>query len=337
MAASPSASPATERTPARHRHPVDAALDAWAATHPALPLAVAYSGGADSSALLHACVRRWPDATVAWHVHHGLQVAADDFERHCRTTCARLGIPLVVAHVNARAAPGESPEAAARRSRYAAYDQLAAEATPMGPPATVALAQHADDQVETLLIALLRGAGLPGLAGMPQAWERNGLQYVRPLLHVPRAALRDWLAERALSWVEDPTNADPRYLRNHIRSALLPILETVAPAFRSTCARTAAHMAEAESLLEELARQDLRTAEQPPRIQALQQLSEARLANMLRYWLRGVAGRAPSCAQLRELQRQIHACSTRGHHIRLWVAGGWVVRTQTVLRWTQDA
>lgn len=334
MAASPSANRATERPARRSKHAVDAAVDAWAAAGPALPIAVTYSGGADSSALLHACAQRWPEATLAWHVHHGLQAAADDFERHCRATCARLRIPLLVAHIDARAAPGQSPEASARAGRYAAYDQLAGTTNPLGRPATVALAQHADDQAETLLIALLRGAGLPGLAAMPRAWERAGLHYVRPFLSLPRADLRDWLLQRGLTWVEDPTNADPRYLRNHIRSALLPVLDTIAPAFRATCARTAAHMAQAEGLLEELARQDLQAAGEPPRIRALQQLSDARRGNALRYWLRGTAGRAPSSAQLSELQRQIRACTTRGHQIHLRVAGGWVERTQADLRWT---
>ena len=104
---------------------LDAAMDAFAAERPALPLAVALSGGADSTALLLACAARWPGRIEAWHVHHGLQAAADDFEQHCVALCQRLGVPLHVRRVDARAAPGQSPEDAARRHRYEAFDALA--------------------------------------------------------------------------------------------------------------------------------------------------------------------------------------------------------------------
>lgn len=315
----------------------DTAMDAWEASHPALPIAVAYSGGADSTALLHACAQRWPGATVAWHVNHGLQAAATDFENHCRAICLQLHVPLLIARVDARAAPGQSPEEIARLRRYAAYERLAALPNPVGRPSTVALAQHADDQVETLLIALLRGAGLPGLAAMPQTWEHAGQHYVRPLLRVPRTAIRGWLTQHAISWIEDPTNADPRYLRNHIRHTLTPVLDAMAPTFRNTFARSAAHAAEAQALLQELALQDLAITGDPPALFALQQLSNPRLKNVLRHWLRHTAGRAPSNAQLQELQRQIHACTTRGHRIHLRIAGGWVTRAQTVLRWTASS
>lgn len=310
---------------------------AIAAFAPRLPLAVAYSGGADSSALLRACVARWPGQVRAVHVHHGLQAAADDFEIHCRDTCAALGVPLAVAHVQARHARGQSPEDAARRARYTAIAEVAARDWGEGGPRDVALAQHADDQVETIVLALSRGAGLPGLAAMPAQWEHGGLRFHRPLLQVPGAALRAWLAEQGAAWIEDPSNADTAYLRNGIRAELLPVLERLFPAFRSTFARSAAHAAEAQELLRGLAEQDLQATGMPPAIAALQALPRARQANALRHWLAEVHGTAPSAAQLVELLDQIDACRTRGHHLHLKVGAGFVRRSGALLDWYNPA
>lgn len=311
-------------------NPAALALASWAAP---LPLGIAYSGGADSTALLHAAAGRWPGQVQALHVHHGLQAAADDFEAHCRATCAALDVPLQVGHVDARHAPGESPEDAARRARYVT---LAAVARAHGLR-DIALAQHADDQVETIVLALSRGAGLPGLAAMPAQWEHGGLRFHRPLLQVPGAALRAWLAEQGAAWIEDPSNADTAYLRNGIRAELLPVLERLFPAFRSTFARSAAHAAEAQELLRGLAEQDLQATGMPPAIAALQALPSARQANALRHWLAEVHGTAPSAAQLVELLDQIDACRTRGHRLHLKVGAGFVRRSGALLDWYNPA
>ena len=188
---------------------------ALAAFSPQLPLAVAYSGGADSSALLRACAQRWPGQVLALHVHHGLQAAGDDFLQHCQSVCAQLAIPLAVARVDARHRPGQSPEEAARQHRYAALCDLARSHFAQ-PAASIALAQHADDQVETLLLALSRGAGVAGLAAMPAHWQAEGLHWHRPLLAVPGQDLRRWLEQMQAPWVEDPSNADERFTRNRI-------------------------------------------------------------------------------------------------------------------------
>lgn len=304
------------------------ALDSF---QPGLPLAVAYSGGADSTALLWACAERWPGQIRAIHIHHGLQAAADDFEQHCRQTSTRLAVPLQVLRIDARHAPGQSPEDAARSARYAALRQVAEAAHP--PIRHIALAQHADDQVETLLLALSRGAGLPGLSAMPAQWERDGITYYRPLLDVNGTALRDDLRARGIAWVEDPTNADEQYTRNRIRARLLPALETVFPQFRDTFARSAAHAAQAQRLLDELAAQDLAQVGQPPQIARLRELGRDRQANLLRHWLRSVHDTAASKAQLEELLDQIAACSTRGHRIQLKVGAGHVERQGAVLAW----
>ncbi|MDP2034197.1 MAG: tRNA lysidine(34) synthetase TilS [Polaromonas sp.] len=303
-------------------HPPNPALAALEQLSPPLPLGVAYSGGADSTALLYAAAQRWPGQVSALHVHHGLQAAADGFVRVCEETCQVLGVPLHVLRVSAGAAAGQSPEDAARLARYAA---LAQAATAQGLQA-VLLAQHADDQVETLLLALSRGAGLPGLSAMATQFERGGMLFHRPLLQLPAAGLRDWLVCEGKDFVDDPTNTDERYTRNRIRARLLPVLQDTFPQFRETFARSARHAAQAQALLAEVAGEDLARVGVPPRIKALQGLSRARQANLLRHWLVTAHQAAPSTAQLEQLLGQIAACTTRGHRIELKVAAGQVRR-----------
>lgn len=342
MAATP-----TPRAPSNPPGAAPAFTRALARFQPGLPLAVACSGGADSTALLLACAEQWPGQVHAIHVHHGLQVAADGFEAQVHATCEALNLPLHVRRVDARHAPGQSPEDAARGARYAALS----EAALMAGVRDVALAQHADDQIETLLLALSRGAGLPGLASMPEAWERGGLRWHRPLLDVPGAELRAWLQARGLraggGWVEDPSNADERYTRNRIRARLLPVLGAVFPQFRATFARSAAHAAQAQRLLNELAVQDAAATGvgidpgHGPRIAELRALSRDRQANLLRHWLRQVHAAADpeggsanaSAAQLEELLDQVAACATRGHRIELKVGAGRVQRRGEILAW----
>jgi tRNA(Ile)-lysidine synthase len=294
------------------------------------PFAVALSGGADSTALLIACATRWPGRVHAVHVHHGLQAAADGFEAHCIQLCERYNVPLVVQRVNATHAAGESPEDAARQARYRALAE-ALQNNWGGHIKDMALAQHADDQVETLLLALSRGAGLPGLACMPAVFERHGVTYHRPWLNVSGLALREALKAAGEAWVEDPTNADTRYTRNRIRAELLPVIEQAFPSFRQTFARSASHAAQAQTLLQEVAEQDLQIVGNPPAIKALQQLSEARQSNVLRHWLALEHSQA-SAAQLQALLVQVKACITRGHHIDIKVGPGFVRRDGAVLR-----
>jgi tRNA(Ile)-lysidine synthase len=300
---------------------------------PAQPLGVAYSGGADSTALLLAAVQCWPGQVQAIHIHHGLQAAADGFVRVCESVCARLLVPLHVVHVDAGHAPGESPEDAARRARYAA---LAGAAKQRGLGGML-LGQHADDQVETLLLALSRGAGLPGLASMPAQFEREGVVFYRPMLQTAAASLREWLVQQPIPFVDDPSNTDERYTRNRIRARLLPALAEAFPQFRATFARSAQHAAQAQALLLEVAMQDLAVVGTPPTIQALQVLSQQRQANVLRHWLLLQHRATPSAAQLEQLLVQIAACTTRGHQIHLKVATGHVTRLGPVLRYTAGA
>jgi tRNA(Ile)-lysidine synthase len=298
------------------------------------PLAVAYSGGADSTALLLACAQAFPGQVHAIHIHHGLQAAADGFAAHCEAFCAALGVPLVVKKVQAKNASGQSPEDAARVARYAALAEAVFEINNANVTVkssyiaikNVVIGQHADDQAETLLLALSRGAGLPGLAAMPARWERAGLVFHRPLLGVSAAQIRTWLGAKGAAWIEDPTNADTSFTRNHIRHALLPALEQVFPQFRETFARSARHAAQAQELLHEIAAEDMAKTGNPPRIVAIQDLTLARQANLVRYWLKTTHRVSPSAAQLKELLSQIAACTHRGKKIHIKVANGFVER-----------
>ncbi|MFC3685625.1 tRNA lysidine(34) synthetase TilS [Hydrogenophaga luteola] len=281
-------------------------------------LAVAYSAGADSTALLVAAHALWPGRVVALHVHHGLQAAADAFETTARTTCDRLGVPLHLAHVRARPARGQSPEDAARLYRYRALADLAKSAG----AGLVLLAHHADDQAETLMLALSRGGGLPGLAAMPDHFERHGMRFARPLLEIPAGALRAWVECSGEPFADDPSNADLRFTRNRIRKTLLPAWEACFPGFRLMLARSARHAAQAQQLLDDLARIDLAAVGEPPSITGLQVLSRERQANVLRHWLRSGWGVVPTTAQMEQVLNQVTACLTRGHRIELKVADG---------------
>ncbi len=295
------------------------------------PFVVAVSAGADSTALLSACAARWPHWTHAIHINHGLQAAAADFEWHARHLCHRLAVPLRVERVQARHAPGQSPEEAARNARYLALAQ-AAQTGFETALSVVLLAQHAHDQAESVLLGWSRGAGLSRLAAMPARIERHGVLFVRPWLDQSGHDLRRFLRDAGIPWVEDPTNRDPAYTRNRIRHQVLPVLERALPGSRDTLARTARHAAQAMQLLAELAQADGEQVGLPPRIDALRLLAPHRQANVLRHWL-AMLGTQAQTAQLDELLRQVAACQTRGHRIELRVGAGLVTRRGQALAW----
>ncbi len=247
-------------------------------------LVIAYSGGLDSHVLLHVChCLKLPIRAI--HVHHGLQLQADEWVVHCQEICDRLNIPLDILYVNAGADKGQSPEDAARIARYSALKQsLASEEF-------LLTAQHADDQAETLLLQLLRGAGAAGLAAMPLQ-RQLGQQRIqlRPLLIFTRAEISAYAQQENLHWIEDPSNNDSRYNRNYIRQHIIPPLKQRWPAMAQSFSVAAKHQQENLQLLSNLAAIDLSAiATQQSNIiliSRLNQLSVARQRNVLAYWLK---------------------------------------------------
>ncbi len=223
---------------------------------PGQHLVLAWSGGLDSTALLHALLqaqRDLPFSLSLVHVHHGLQPAADGWLTHCQQHASHLGLDLVCARVTVPRDPPEGLEAAARQARLAV---LAAQ-----PGDRIVLAQHADDQAETVLLALLRGAGPAGLAAMgegavPPSHPLHGRLW-RPWLTLPRSVLLAWARAQGLTWIEDPSNADQRHDRNYLRAVIGPGLQGRFPGWRQSLARSAAWAAEAQHLLTALAEADL--------------------------------------------------------------------------------
>jgi tRNA(Ile)-lysidine synthase len=315
-------------------------------------ICVAFSGGLDSTVLLHqlahACARE-AILLSAVHVHHGLSKNADAWARHCRRICKGLAIPLTVRRVVVSRASGTSLEEEARRSRYAAFALVKAD--------VIALAHHADDQAETLLLQLLRGAGPKGLAGMPllKALSTNGLDQFflwRPLLSCSRIELDQYARRHHLDWIEDESNQDLRFKRNFVRQRLMPIVAEAFPASVAALARAARHQAETVGLIAALADADLVQARASSAtliaaadggtnvatsaqsgiacgslgldVAALKRLDVARLKNVLRRWLELAALRQPSEARLAAL---VKAVGDSSNDTRLaWPHDGRIVR-----------
>ncbi|MEN1831801.1 tRNA lysidine(34) synthetase TilS [Pseudomonas lijiangensis] len=252
---------------------------------------VGFSGGLDSTVLLHLLAELAKRESLpplnAIHVHHGLQAAADAWPEHCRQVCLKLGISFQSVAVQVK--PGASIEQAAREARYAAFIER------LGAGDLLLTAQHRDDQAETLLFRLLRGAGVRGLASMPQQRAIGKGHMLRPLLSVSRRELEGYARQHRLSWVEDPSNQDQQLSRNFLRSQVMPLLASRWPQVSASMARTAEHMGEAEQLLSELAEQDLANARSTSAfawlgmpvlaLEPLAGLSVARQRNALRHWL----------------------------------------------------
>ena len=252
---------------------------------------VAFSGGMDSTVLLHSLVRLAQQhalpALRAIYIHHGLQEAAQPWPAHCQRVCDQLGVPLTVLEVDVP--PTASVEQAARQARYAAFEkQLASDEV-------LLMAQHQDDQAETLLFRLLRGTGVKGLQGIPLTRQLQHSRVVRPLLTVSHQQLLDYAQQQQLAWVEDPSNATDEFDRNYLRRHVIPLLKRRWPRMLHSMQRTAQHMQEAQQLLEELAATDLRHNQSQPSqpwltlpcldLTGLRELSVPRQKNLLRYWL----------------------------------------------------
>lgn len=260
---------------------------------------VALSGGGDSVALLSALVvAGWQPRAV--HVDHGLHPASGAWAEDCAAWCNKIGVSCDIERVQVTAMAEQGYEAAARDARYARLR------TVLEPGEVLLTAHHQDDQAETVLLQMLRGAGPAGLAAMPEVVPFGRGWLARPLLEFPRAAVRAYLAGTGLSWIEDESNDDVARSRNLIRHRVLPVLSEHWPGAIATLARSARHAAQSQALLDELAAQDLVTAqgdEEGIDIARLTRLSAARQANMIRFWLRSLGVSVPSEGQLDEILR----------------------------------
>ena len=300
-----------------------------------LRVAVALSGGADSAMLaVHAAIaaRQYPAIELhCFHIHHGLQHAADGWREHAHRLAAGLGLPCHSLRVSVASDSGKGIEAAAREARYAGLKRLAG----FTEVAHILLAHHRDDQTETVLMRLLRGAGPTGLAAMAPISQRDGLVYLRPWLETDRDLILTTAQEyaRLSGWaaVDDPTNTDDAYTRGAVRRRLAPVLNERWPAWRSILLRHARQARELSGLLEEIAAEDF--AGLDPSVDARnfslaawRKLGSQRQVLVLRHWLRRHGLRAPTEARMHELCRQLRGLHALGHDraMRLRHEGHWI-------------
>ena len=292
---------------------------------PAFPhcaLCVAYSGGLDSTALLAALAlgSRARPQLRALHINHGLHAGADACAAHCQSFAQRVGVPLTVIGVEVPRTRGASLEAQARATRYAAL------ARALHPGEVLLTAHQADDQAETVLLQLLRGAGVAGLAAMPPLMRFAAGSLARPLLERSRAELAAWVQERRLAWIEDATNADERLDRNYLRRQVLPRIRSRWPAAAHALARSARHAAQAQRLLEELGRADVNKCADGAdlSVPALRALTPERRANALRVWIARGGWPLPDARRLAELAGPVLAARADANPTVAW--GGVVAR-----------
>lgn len=268
-----------------------AAMQSWRQTP---RLWIAYSGGCDSSVLLHAAVALGLPVH-ALHVDHGLHPDSHHWAMHCRAQCLTLGVPLRIERVTVRPR-GEGLEAAARKARYRAY------AAVLAPQECLATAHHADDQAETVLLRILRGTGIDGLAGIPVERALGAGRLIRPLLGFCRADLVAYADRYALSWIDDPANRCDQYDRSFLRQRVVPLLETHWPGLERRLARLARHAGAASVLTECWAQRYLASLGDTHSlaVAAVTELEETTRLQLLRTWIRGRGRRPPPERRLRQ-------------------------------------
>ncbi|MDP3743916.1 MAG: tRNA lysidine(34) synthetase TilS [Methylotenera sp.] len=268
-------------------------------------LLLALSGGLDSCVLLHLLAEvkhTFPFELQAMHVHHGLSPHADTWTLLCAKTCESLNVPLQVVYVNVDKSSKLGVEAAARHLRYQAlFNHKFGDVL----PDYVVAAHHEDDQAETLLLQLLRGAGVKGLSSMAALDETRRL--LRPLLDVPRQKLHDYAVQHQIEWCDDESNENTQYERNFIRHEVMPVLESRYQSVKSVLARTASHLAEANTLLDTLATLDAGELllNNSLCLHGLRQLDIPRAKNVLRWWLAQNQLAMPTAEHLTEIIQQL--------------------------------
>lgn len=269
-------------------------------------VAVAFSGGLDSSVLLHAasCLATTPPLDLsAVHVHHSLSSNADAWANTCTKVCSELMIPLEVRRVAVSSDTGKGVEAAARDVRHRALEDH--------PASWILLAHHEDDQAETVLHNLLRGSGVRGVAAIPESRGR----FLRPLLGIARATLYEYATSHGLTWIEDDSNDDCRYTRNFLRHQVLPVISSRFPRAVQQLSAASRRFSEADALLDDLARMDLdgRPPEFPLPMQLFRELSERRARNLLRALIAWHHKQPPDERRLTEFVRQLRTAGSDRH------------------------
>ncbi len=260
------------------------------------------SGGLDSIVLLH--VLKNLESAIGFslacvHVNHKLSRNAESWVGFCENQCRMLDVPILIEEVDIFPYLSSGIEAAARMARYAVFERLEAD--------HIALAHHLDDQAETVMLQLFRGAGPDGLAAMGERMPFGDKILLRPFLSLSRKELENYALEKRLEWIEDESNADPAYDRNYVRHMLFPVIEKRFPAFRETVSRSALHFAESARLLDELAKIDASGAirEGCLDLSVLDRLSASRAGNLLRHYLALKGLRMPSSRRLAEMLKQL--------------------------------
>lgn len=287
--------------------------------YPQKSLLIAYSGGIDSQVLLHCLGALKAQQAInseirVCHVNHGLSVNAVKWQTFAKTQCQLFGLPLDIIAVNVQAVAQKSLEALARDARYQALQAVAK----LGD--LIVTGHHSDDQAETFLLALKRGAGLKGLSAMQSEMTLGQQLLVRPLLTISRAEIETYAKQHGLVWIEDESNTDERFDRNFLRHQISPKLNQRWPSINKTIARSAEHCVEAQQLLDELAQQDLTVCQSSPNklsVADLNKLSQARLKNLLRYFLSCHGFLMPSQQQLMQICQQLNAQADKSPVVQL--------------------
>jgi tRNA(Ile)-lysidine synthase len=288
---------------------------------PDAQLCVALSGGVDSATLLHACQEirtRLPAVSLrAIHVAHGLQPDAADWPASCAALCARFEVPFEAIELRLEPPPGASVEAVARDARYAALQPRVV------PGEALLTAHHQDDQLETVLLQLFRGAGLAGIAAMPASTPFGRGQLIRPLLGVTRADVDAYARAAGIERIDDPMNLSPRFDRGSLRRDVIPVLRARWPSIARTVSRTARHAATAQELLDVLAAIDAADGVEEGRLLVARclVLSRARQANLLRWWLRRCGLGMPSEARLHSILDDLLPARAGAQPVVTWPTG----------------
>lgn len=304
--------------------PIQQAVQSYLSCPPS-HIVVAYSGGLDSSVLLHVIAQLKPQFPQhqfsAIHVHHGLSANADRWLQHCQNRCEQYAIAFTSVKVQIAAAKRTSLEQQARDARYAAIEQNTA------PGCRILLAQHADDQLETFLLQLKRGAGPKGLASMAAHLTKNQREYIRPLLPFSRAQLEEYASVYQLTWVDDESNQDSRFERNFLRNDVLPMLKSRWSGLLKSVSRSASLCAEQQQLLDEVCLEKLQLIKQADDSLSIELLCQQSLPwqkQLLRLWFEQHNVPMPSEAIMQNIGPQLLATDRQSEAEISWA--GWCLR-----------